>query len=61
MHPTARLGRAYSCVLVLLGVRLDGTKELIALAEVLRESTKSWADLLRVCRRQVQERRPGRV
>ncbi|MFE3268063.1 IS256 family transposase [Streptomyces sp. NPDC059215] len=36
---------------VLLGVRLDGTKELIALAEGLRESTESWADLLRECRR----------
>ena len=38
-------------MLVLLGVRLDGTKELIALAEGLRESTESWADLLRDCRR----------
>ncbi len=32
-------------------VRLDGTKELIALAEGLRESAESWADLLRDCRR----------
>jgi transposase-like protein len=38
-------------VLVLLGVRLDGTKELIALAEGLREPTECWADLLRDCRR----------
>ncbi|CAL9334634.1 transposase [Streptomyces sp. enrichment culture] len=38
-------------MLVLLGVRLDGTMELIALAEGLRESTESWADLLRDCRR----------
>jgi transposase-like protein len=37
--------------LVLLGVRVDGTKELVALAEGLRESTESWADLLRDCRR----------
>ncbi|GGV04649.1 hypothetical protein GCM10010502_69290 [Kitasatospora aureofaciens] len=51
MHPKIRLGQAHSCVLVLLGVRLDGTKELIALAEGLRESTESWADLLRDCRR----------
>ncbi|MFJ8164169.1 IS256 family transposase [Streptomyces sp. NPDC096136] len=51
VHPKVRLGQAYSCVLVLLGVRLDGTKELIALAEGLRESTESWADLLRDCRR----------
>ncbi|WP_344634492.1 IS256 family transposase [Kitasatospora cystarginea] len=51
VHPKVRLGPAHSCVLVLLGVRLDGTKELIALAEGLRESTESWADLLRDCRR----------
>ncbi len=50
VHPKVRLGQAHSCVLVLLGVRLDGTKELIALAEGLRESTESWADLLRDCR-----------
>ena len=51
VHPTVRLGQAHSCVLVLMGVRLDGAKELIALAEGLRESTESWADLLRDCRR----------
>ncbi len=51
VHPKVRLVQAHSCVLVLLGVRLDGTRELIALAEGLRESTESWADLLRDCRR----------
>ncbi|MFI9275743.1 IS256 family transposase, partial [Kitasatospora sp. NPDC052896] len=51
VHPKVRLGQAHSCVLVLLGVRLDGAKELIAIAEGLRESTESWADLLRDCRR----------
>jgi putative transposase len=51
VHPKVRLGQARSCVLVLMGVRTDGTKELIALAEGLRESTESWADLLRDCRR----------
>ncbi|MBY8883186.1 IS256 family transposase [Actinacidiphila acidipaludis] len=51
VHPKVRLGQAHSCVLVLMGVRMDGTKELIALAEGLRESTESWADLLRDCRR----------
>ncbi|MFF8715270.1 IS256 family transposase [Streptomyces sp. NPDC015184] len=51
VHPKVRLGQAHSCVLVLMGVRLDGTKELIALAEGLRESAESWADLLRDCRR----------
>ncbi len=51
VHPKVRLGQAHSCVLVLMGVRLDGTKELIALAEGLRESAEWWADLLRDCRR----------
>jgi transposase-like protein len=51
VHPKVRLGQAHSCVLVLMGVRLDGTKELIALADGLRESAESWADLLRDCRR----------
>lgn len=36
MHLKVRLGRAHSCVLVLLDVRLGGAKELIALAEGLR-------------------------
>ncbi|MFE3907656.1 IS256 family transposase [Streptomyces sp. NPDC059153] len=51
VHPKVRLGQTRSCVLVLMGVRTDGSKELIALAEGLRESTESWADLLRGCRR----------
>ncbi|MER6402054.1 IS256 family transposase [Streptomyces viridosporus] len=51
VHPRVRLGQAHSCVLVLMGVRPDGSKELIALAEGLRESAESWADLLRDCRR----------
>ncbi|WP_406177440.1 IS256 family transposase [Streptomyces sp. NBC_00996] len=51
VHPKVRLGQARSCVLVLMGVRTDGRKELIALAEGPRESTESWADLLRDCRR----------
>ncbi|MFE7547506.1 transposase [Streptomyces gardneri] len=41
VHPKVRLGQAHSCALVLLGVRLGGTKEVIALAEGLRESTES--------------------
>ncbi|MEY9988016.1 putative transposase [Streptomyces sp. V4I8] len=51
VHPKVRLGQVHSCVLVLMGVRTDGSKELIALAEGLRESTESWADVLRDCRR----------
>ncbi|WP_420079601.1 IS256 family transposase (plasmid) [Streptomyces sp. JL4002] len=51
IHPKIRLSQTHSCLLVLMGVRVDGTKELIAIAEGLRESTESWADLLRDCRR----------
>jgi transposase-like protein len=50
-RPRVRLGQAHSCVLVLLGVRLDDAKEPIALAEGPRESTESWADPPRDCRR----------
>lgn len=35
----------------MLGVRADGRKELVALADGYRESTEPWADLLRDCRR----------
>jgi transposase-like protein len=39
------------CLLVMIGVRADGTKELIALDDGNRESTESWLDLLRGCKR----------
>lgn len=35
------------CLLVIVGVRSDGTKELVAVADGYRESTDSWADVLR--------------
>ena len=35
----------------MIGVRTDGRKELVALTDGYRESTESWADLLRDCRR----------
>jgi len=36
---------------VIVGVRADGTKELVAVADGERESTESWAELLRDLRR----------
>jgi len=51
IHVNIRLEEEKLCLLVLLGVRVDGTKELVALADGYRESTGSWADLLRDCRR----------
>jgi transposase-like protein len=51
VHLTVRLDEAKLCLLVMVGVRVDGRKELVALAEGYRESTESWADLLRDCKR----------
>ncbi|MDQ0846939.1 IS256 family transposase [Streptomyces sp. V1I6] len=47
IHLRIRLTEAKSCVLVVMGVRADGAKELIAMAGGYRESAESWADLLR--------------
>lgn len=46
-----RLKQDKVCLLVMIGVRSDGRKELVALADGFRESTESWADLLRSCKR----------
>jgi hypothetical protein len=46
-----RLEQARLCCLVIAGVRADGTKELVAVADGERESTDSWAELLRDLRR----------
>jgi transposase-like protein len=51
VHLNVRLDEEKLCLLVMIGVRVDGTKELIALTEGYRESTGSWADLLRDCKR----------
>ena len=51
VHLNVRLDEEKLCLLVMVGVRVDGTKELVALAEGYRESTGSWADLLRDCAR----------
>jgi putative transposase len=51
VHFRVRLEQARLCCLVIVGVRADGTKELVAVADGERESTDSWADLLRHLRR----------
>jgi len=51
IHVNIRVDEEKLCRLVMIGVRVDGTRELIALAEGYRESTGSWADLLRDCAR----------
>lgn len=51
IHLKVRLDQEKLCLLVMIGVRSDGRKELVALADGYRESAESWADLLRSCRR----------
>ena len=52
VHFTVRLGEDDRlCVLVMVGVRTDGTKELVAISDGYRESTESWAELLRDAKR----------
>ena len=51
IHVNIRLEEHKLCLLVMIGVRADGRKELIALADGYRESAGSWADLLRDCKR----------
>jgi transposase-like protein len=51
IHLKVRLEADKVCLLVIIGVRADGRKELVALADGFRESSESWADLLRDCKR----------
>jgi putative transposase len=51
VHFNIRLQDARLCALVIVGVRSDGAKELVAVADGERESTESWAELLRDLRR----------
>jgi transposase-like protein len=51
IHLKVRLDQDKVCLLVMIGVRADGRKELVALADGHRESSESWADLLRDCKR----------
>jgi putative transposase len=50
IHFNIRLEEDRLCTLVIVGVRPDGTKELVALADGYRESTDSWAEVLRSLR-----------
>ena len=52
IHMNVRLGEQDRlCLLVIIGVRPDGTKELIAVEDGYRESTESWASVLRDLKR----------
>src|SRR5271156_1952190 len=48
VHVSVRLGEdTRLCLLVVVGVREDGTKELLAVEDGYRESTESWASVMR--------------
>jgi transposase-like protein len=47
IHFNLRLAEGRLCVLVVIGARADGRKELVAVAGGHRESTESWRTLLR--------------
>jgi transposase-like protein len=51
VHFRIRLEEDRLCALVMIGVRPDGTKELIAIEDGYRESAESWATLLRDLKR----------
>jgi putative transposase len=51
IHFNLRLEEGRLCCLVIVGVRADGTKELVAVSDGTRESTDDWAELLRDLRR----------
>ncbi len=51
VHFNVRLEEERLCALVIVGVRADGTKELVAIEDGYRESTQSWADVLRDLKR----------
>ena len=51
IHFSIRLEEARLCALVIVGVRADGRKELVAIADRYRESADSWSALLHDCHR----------
>jgi putative transposase len=51
VHFRVRLEEDRLCTLVMIGVRPDGTKELIAVEDGYRESTDSWSTVLRDLKR----------
>ena len=51
VHFNIRLEEDQLCCLVLIGVRADGRKELVAVGDGFRESADSWAEVLRDLKR----------
>ncbi|MBV9173557.1 MAG: transposase [Chloroflexi bacterium] len=51
VHFNVRLEHDRLCCLVLVGVRADGRKDLVAIGDGYRESTEPWSELLRDLKR----------
>lgn len=51
IHLNVRVENTTLCLPMMISVRADGRNELVALTDGYRESTESWADLLRGCKR----------
>ena len=60
IHFNVRLEEGRLCTLVMIGARLDGTKELLAIEDGYRESSERWATLLRNLKRRGMTARRGR-
>ena len=60
IHFNVRLEEDRLCALVIVGVRTDGTKELVSITDGHRESTESWADVLRGLQRRGMTRPSAR-
>lgn len=52
IHFNVRLDDDRQCVLVIIGARRDGVKEIVAIVDGFRESKESWQSLLRGLKRQ---------
>jgi putative transposase len=46
IHFNVRLEEGYQCILVVMGTTPEGTKELIAVEDGMRESAQSWKEVL---------------
>jgi putative transposase len=61
IHVQVRLGEDPKvCLLIVIGVREDGCKELLAVEDGYRESTESWAGVFRDLKRRGPERAEAR-
>jgi putative transposase len=59
VHFNVRLEGGRQCILVLMGATKDGKKELLAIADGVRESTESWKDILLDLKKQGLEHAPA--